>query len=143
MKYRMAVAALSLAGFFVALYLYLWKLGLIGSMACGTGACEAVQLSPYSRFLGIEVPFIGVLGYLALFLVSLLALRRPAERRWTVLLLGLASGALLFTLYLKYVEFFVLRAVCRWCVLSAVLVVLIFVAALLDWRRGPDPVPIR
>ncbi|HXG44925.1 MAG TPA: vitamin K epoxide reductase family protein [Gemmatimonadales bacterium] len=143
MKYRMAVAALSLAGFFVALYLYLWKLGLVGTMACGTGACEAVQLSPYSQFLGVEVPLIGVLGYLALFLVSLLALQRPGERRWAALLLGLASGALLFTLYLKYVEFFVLRAVCRWCVLSAALVVLIFVAALLDWRRGPDPAPIR
>ncbi len=143
MKYRMAVAVLSLAGFFVALYLYLWKLGLIGTMACGTGACEAVQLSPYSRFLGIEVPLIGVLGYLALFVASLLALRMPGDRRWVVMLLGLASGALCFTLYLTYVELFVLRAVCRWCVLSAALVVLIFVAALLDWRRRPHPAPLR
>ncbi len=139
MKYWMAAALLSLTGFFVALYLYLWKLGLVGTLACGTGACEAVQLSPYSRFLGIEVPLIGAVGYLTLFLASLIGLRRPEDRRWAALLLGLSSGALLFTLYLQYLEFFVIGAVCRWCLVSAALVVLIFVASLLAWRRRSVP----
>ena len=37
MKHRMAAGLLSLIGFFVALYLYLYKIGLIGTLACGTG----------------------------------------------------------------------------------------------------------
>jgi hypothetical protein len=52
----MATALLSLAGLLLALYLYLYKLGLIGQLACGTGGCETVQLSPYSRFLASRCP---------------------------------------------------------------------------------------
>jgi uncharacterized membrane protein len=40
-----------------------------------------------------------------------------------------------FTLYLTYLELFVIHAVCRWCVVSGVIIVAIFVAALLDQRR--------
>ena len=79
MIYRMGAALLSLLGLFVSAYLYLYKIGRIGTLACGTGGCETVQTSEWSRFLGVEVALIGVLGYAALLLVALLALR-PASR---------------------------------------------------------------
>ena len=92
MKYRMAAALLSLAGFFVSLYLYLYKIGRIGTLACGTGGCETVQLSPYSRFLGLEVALYGVVGYLVLLVIGLDTLRRPARRRSALGLLLVLSG---------------------------------------------------
>ena len=52
MKHRMAIAVLALAGFFVSLYLWLWKVGLLGTIACGDGGCETVQLSEHAEFLG-------------------------------------------------------------------------------------------
>lgn len=64
----MAAAILSLIGVFVALYLYLWQLGIVGTPGCGTGGCETVPLSSYSRFQGLEAPLIGLGGYLSLLL---------------------------------------------------------------------------
>jgi uncharacterized membrane protein len=135
MKYRMATAMLSLAGFFVALYLYLFKIGKIGTLACGSGGCETVQASPYSRFLGIEVALYGVAGYVMLFVLSLVAVQRPEDRRVSRLLLFLSALGLGFTAYLTYLEFFVIHAICRWCVGSAVIISLIFLSTLLDWQR--------
>jgi uncharacterized membrane protein len=139
MKYRMAAALFSLAGFFVALYLYLHKLGVIGELACGiSGSCEAVQSSSYATFLGISVPLIGVAGYGVLFALGLVSLERPADRRWPRLVLLLSGLAVGFTAYLTYIELFVLHAICRWCVASAVLITLTFLSAMLDLRGSAE-----
>jgi len=135
----MTTALLSLAGLFVATYLYLYKIGRIGTLVCGTGACETVQLSPYSRFLGLEVALYGVGGYATLLILSLLALQAPpgSRSRASDWLLGLSLVGVVFTVYLTYIELFVLHAVCRWCVTSAVIIGAIFVVSLLD--RWPKP----
>jgi uncharacterized membrane protein len=137
MIYRMSAALLSLAGLFISAYLYLYKIGKIGSLACGTGGCETVQWSPWSRVGGLEVSLIGVLGYAALLAVSLVSLQ-PAlgSRRTPTLLLAALSGiAVCFTIYLTYLELFVIHAICRWCVVSGVIIVVIFLVSLLDLRR--------
>ncbi|HEV8598620.1 MAG TPA: vitamin K epoxide reductase family protein [Gemmatimonadales bacterium] len=128
----MGLALLSLAGLFISIYLYLFKIGKIGTLACGTGACEQVQLSPQSRFLGVEVALIGVLGYAVLFGLALLALQpRFAGPSWPArLLVVLSGGAVLFSAYLTALELFVIHAICRYCVVSAVLIVVIFLLAL-------------
>lgn len=137
MIYRMSAALLSLAGLFISAYLYLYKIGRIGSLACGGGDCEAVQLSQWSRFAGVDVALIGVGGYIVLLALSLAALQPPlADRRWpTTLLVVLGGIGTLFTIYLTYLELFVIHAVCRWCVASAVIIVAILLAALLDQHR--------
>jgi len=137
MIYRMGAALTSLLGLFVSAYLYLYKIGRIGTLACGSGDCETVQTSPWSRFLGVDVALIGLLGYAVLLVVALLALRSSqVERRPPALLLtGLAAGGVLFTAYLTYLELFVLHAICRWCVGSAAIIVTILVLGLLELRR--------
>ncbi len=137
MTRRMAVAVASLLGVFVSAYLWLHKIGVIGSMVCGTGGCETVQFSPYSLFLGIDVALIGLLGYIVLLLVALIAIHpSQANARGPALaLLGLSVGAVLFTARLKYLEFFVIGAVCQWCVVSAILITVIFVLSVLEYRR--------
>jgi len=141
MGYRMSAAVLSLTGFFVSAYLYLYKIGRIGTLACGTGGCETVQQSPWSRFAGVEVSLIGMLGYIGLLVVSLAALQ-PAfagGRRPVTLLLVLAGLGVGFTAYLTYLELFVIHAICRWCVGSAAIILCIFVVALLEHRRLSRP----
>jgi uncharacterized membrane protein len=137
MIYRMSAALLSLIGLFISAYLYLYKIGRIGALACGAGGCETVQQSPWSRFGGIEVSLIGLAGYTGLLLVSLAALQPDlSTRRWpTTLLVVLAGLGLVFTAYLTYLELFVIHAICRWCVASAVIILAIFIVALLDQRR--------
>ncbi len=139
MIYRMSAALLSLAGLFISAYLYLYKLGRIGSLACGTGGCETVQLSPWSRIAGVDVALIGLLGYAGVLALTLAALQPGlVGRRWpATLLAGLAGFGVLFTVYLTYLELFVIHAICRWCVASGFVILTIFIVALLDLRRLP------
>jgi uncharacterized membrane protein len=134
---RMVGAALALVGLFVSLYLWLWKIGLLGVLACGDGGCETVQLSPYSALLGIPVALFGVVGYAAMLAVCLAGLHgAAATRSWpTVALLILSGIGLAFTAYLTYLEAAVIHAWCRWCVVSAVIVTLIFVTAVVGFLR--------
>ena len=138
MIYRMGAAFLSLAGLFISGYLYLYKIGRIGSLACGTGGCETVQLSSWSRFAGLEVSLIGVLGYVCLLGLSLASLEAGGYRQWPIRAMAVAAGiGVGFTLYLTYLELFVIHAICRWCVASGFIILAIFAAALLDLRRLP------
>ena len=141
MIYRMGAALMSLIGLFVSAYLYLYKIGRIGTLACGSGACEAVQTSQWSRFAGVEVALIGVVGYALLLAAALLALQPAlAARRWPAdLLTALAALGVLFTAYLTWLELFVIHAICRWCVGSAAIIVSVLILALLARRRAPEP----
>jgi uncharacterized membrane protein len=133
----MAIAVLALVGALVSLYLTFYKLGWVGSLACGPGGgCAVVQSSPYAVFLGVPVPLWGLLGYLALLGLALYGLRPGGLARPAVgwLLLGWAALAAMFTAYLSYLEAFVIRAWCRWCLVSAGLVVAIAWAA---WMGRP------
>lgn len=132
----MITATLALAGFFVALYLSLWKLGVVGNLACGTGGCEYVQTSSYAVLLGVPVAFYGVAGYLALLAVSLAGLSRWADRREpTLVLLALSGLGVAFSAYLTYLEAAVIHAWCRWCLVSAGIIAAIFVASAVGLRR--------
>jgi uncharacterized membrane protein len=138
MTYRMSAAFLSLAGLFISAYLYLYKLGRIGSLACGTGACETVQLSSWSRFGGVEVSLIGLLGYAALLALSLASLQAEGgvHHQWPLKAMAVAAGVgVIFSLYLTYLELFVIHAICRWCVASGVVILAIFTAVMLELRR--------
>ncbi len=132
---RMAVALLSLVGIFIAGYLLLHRLGLVGRLVCGpTGSCETVQASKYATFAGVPVPAIGVAGYIVLLALSLLGLRPglTEDRRITLALVALSLVALAFTGYLNALEAYVIHAWCRWCIASAVVVALTFGCALAD-----------
>lgn len=132
------IALLALIGLFVALYLLLYSLGYYGQLLCGPGSCDTVQASKYAHFLGQPVSLWGTLWYASVLVLSLLALgpvgrRRGAFRTLVRLLAAAAIAGLLFSIYLTVVELLVIHAVCLWCVISAVLTLLIFFLAE-PWR---------
>mgnify|MGYP003417040458 FL=1 len=137
MKYRMGTALLSLAGMLVSAYLWMFKHGYIGSLACGTGSCATVQLSEYSKFLGVDVALLGFVGYALLLGLTMLGLQPAwqARREPARAALLFSAGGVLFAGYLTWLELFVIHAICRWCVGSAVIIVLVFLLQLLDHRR--------
>ena len=132
MRRRQAIALLALAGIFVALYLWLHKIGVIGVLQCGSGGCDTVQASRYADFLGLPVALYGVAGYLALLVVSLMAVRpgSAGRRGFDVVLAVAASVGFAFTIYLTALELFVIHAICRWCVASAAIITAIWIIAL-------------
>jgi uncharacterized membrane protein len=132
----MLTALVALVGLFVALYLAMYKMGLIGTLACGTGGCETVQLSRWAVFLGLPVATWGV-GYYALVLVLAIAglQDRWVDSRGLALSMLIVTGwGVLFSTWLTYLELFVINAICRWCVASAVLAVILFALVLWDWK---------
>ena len=136
MMRRMAIAFLSLVTGIVALYLHLYKTGVVGNLQCSTGGCERAMFSPWGWFLGVDVALIGVIGYTLLLITSLVSIQpRFQAERWPVfLLLVLAILGFVFTLRLKYGEFIVLRTFCPWCAISAVAITIITILSTLEWR---------
>ncbi len=135
MRHRQAIALLALVGLFVAVYLWLHAIGIGGAIKCGaSGGCDVVQTSRWAVFLGQPVALYGVIGYAVILIVALAGLRPAAlvQRGWSALLFGLATIGFGFTLYLTYLELFVIHAICRWCVGSAVIITVIWLIAMLE-----------
>lgn len=133
----MLAALVALAGVFVASYLTLYKLGYIGTLACSVGSCETVQTSKWATLLGMPVGMWGVAFYVGVLAVSLVGVSPAhAERRSiSLILVGMTGFGVLFSAWLTYLELFVIHAICRWCVVSAVIALVLFVLALWDWRK--------
>lgn len=139
MNRRRAIAILALLGVLDSVYLLLAKLGFIGGLSCTIShGCDRVNTSSYSEFLGIPVSGIGLIGYLALFVLAIVSIqpRWLDDPRPDRLLSLLAGAAVAFTLYLTYAEIFVLGAICQWCVVSQLLILGIFVLALFGALKG-------
>lgn len=139
MNRRRAIAILALLGVLDSVYLLFAKLAYIGGLSCTIShGCDMVNSSSYSEVFGIPVSGIGLAGYLSLFVVALAGtqprwLEDPRPDWLLSLLAGLAVG---FTLYLSYVELFIIRAICQWCVVSQLLILAIFVLALIGALTG-------
>lgn len=133
----MMVAVLALIGAFIATYLTLYKIGVIGELTCSIHGCETVNSSRWATFLGFPVAAWGVAFYAAMFVVATIGIGQKfeAERNISQALALMSGVGVLFSVWLTYLELFVIHAVCMWCVTSAVIVIIIFVLSLRDLRE--------
>ena len=124
---RQTIAFTALVSGLVALYLHLWKKGLMGPLACTANhGCEIVQFSSWGWFLGVDVALIGTIGYSLIFITAMIgSTPRSTDERWpTYVLAALVYPAVLFTIRLKHAEFFIMHTFCPWCAVSAVTITL-------------------
>lgn len=136
-----AIVVLAAIGVVVAGY-GLWQhYAPVGSAICNISerlSCDIVNKSPWSEVFGIPVAGIGLLGYLAMGALALMALGRVrpivARPSPAVLLLVLALGGLAVQGFLTYIEFFVIGVACPICVVSQALILAITVLALIACR---------
>lgn len=124
--------AVACAGVLVAGYLGVTKL-LGGSAAFCTagGGCDMVQASRYAVVLGVPTALWGVAAYVA---VGALAAVGLTPGRWLATF-AIAAAAVGFSAYLTWLELFVIRALCGYCLVSAALAVALL--AVLVWTRPP------
>lgn len=141
MTKRMIVAGLALAGIFVALYLFLYKIGVVGNLSCSIGSCETVNLSRWALFLGAPVAAWGVGFYVVMFILALASLQdRYSDSTGIAKIIAGASGiGFVFTVWLTYLELFVIHAICQWCVISALLVTTMFAFSMADLKERAAP----
>lgn len=135
---RMAIAVLALLGLFVSLYLSMFKWGMMGAIQCSIGGCQTVQNSPWSMFLGQPVAVWGLGAYLTLLALALAGLQpRFVNERWVALaIFGISAVGVLFSAWLTYLEAAVIHAWCQWCVISAILITLIFFLSVPGLKRA-------
>jgi uncharacterized membrane protein len=129
---RLLAAALALAGLAIAIYLTIVHYDH-SSPVCvgGGGGCEKVQTSDYAEFAGAPVALIGAIGYAAI----LISLALPAEpSRFLGALLGFVGFG--FSMYLTFLELFVIDAICQWCVASAVVMTLLATTTVVRFLRA-------
>lgn len=127
LKLRRIALVLGLLGLGVAGYIAIVE-SSGGSPVCvaGSTGCSTVAESDYAELAGINVAFIGVVGYLSILAATLIGgdLGRAGGLLFTMIGFG-------FSLYLTYLELFVIDAICQWCVASAVLMTGLFVVCAL------------
>jgi uncharacterized membrane protein len=114
---RIAAIVIAVVGIGVATYIAIADASR-GSPVCLAGGhgCETVAQSHYSHLAGINVAVIGIAGYAFLLVAAILG--GDAGRFSGLLLAAIGFG---FSVYLTYLELFVIDAICQWCVASAVL----------------------
>ncbi len=126
------ILILSIMGILVSAYLTYHYFNTEDVAFCLTGEdCEIVKESRYSSILGIPVAVLGIVGY---FSISLTTLSSFTKRRKWMLLFFLSTAGVAFSAYLTWLELFKINAICSYCIISAVLMLLIlgFVLSIMD-----------
>jgi uncharacterized membrane protein len=124
-KLHWAVPLLALLGLVVAGYLaFIESTG--GEAVCGpVGDCNTVQQSDYAFLFGVvSVGLLGMLSYIAI-LSAWLIDRWGSERLADLAKIAIFFIALFgtfFSIYLTFLEPFVIGATCAWCLTSAVVI---------------------
>jgi uncharacterized membrane protein len=130
----MGMTVFNLLGALVALYLWMFHLGL-SKLACPIQGCEVVQTSAYSSILGIPVATIGFFAFTALFALSLTSVLLETFRAER-LVFAIASLGLLAYVGFTYLELFVIKAICFWCVVSSLMMLGAWICAWMAGRSG-------
>jgi protein-disulfide isomerase len=132
---------LGFVGLFVAGFLSLSHL-LDISLPCGiTKGCDIVTTHP-SSFLfgnkesGFPVAYLGFIGYLFLTIIAIVRSSIGLEKSRSLIVVGFLASAVgaLYSGYLTYTSLYVIHEVCRWCLGSAItmIVTTIVYAAMLQ-----------
>jgi uncharacterized membrane protein len=126
---RVLIPILSVLGLGVALYLTYVETQNVAAVCGPVGDCNAVQASPFAKLFGfLPVGLLGALGYVGLIVAWFVARSDGAYSRIAALLMfAMALFGVLFTIYLTYLELFIIHAVCIWCLSSAVLMSLVLI----------------
>lgn len=84
--------------------------------ACGgiQTTCYAVQTSQYETTFGIKNAHAGLVIFSLMAVLTFLYLKKPSKNKKQIISLGIIGGSL-FALYFLYLQFFVLNAICKYC----------------------------
>ena len=135
--YRISLI-LVVIGLLVSIYMTIYKDTPNDALCLGSGDCSTVNASRYSEVYGIPVASVGIAGYFAILLVQWFERRdKFFEKNGPMLVFGMALTGFLFTVYLIYVEFAILKAYCPFCLASQSAMTLIFIISIIRLVRQP------
>jgi uncharacterized membrane protein len=120
-------------GLVVAGYLSYVEITHVEAVCGPVGDCNTVQQSEYARLFGfLPIGVLGMAGYvmiLAAWFIGLFTGSKSADYAALAMLAMTASGTL-FSVYLTFLEPFVIGATCAWCLSSAVIMTALMLLSL-------------
>ena len=123
------IPILAIVGIFVAGYLTFVEASGAEAVCGPVGDCNTVQQSKYAMLFGVlPVGLLGLIGYLLIFgawIIARLDLDRFSDLA-TVTIFGMTAFGTLFSIYLTFLEPFVIGATCAWCLTSAIVTAALF-----------------
>jgi len=138
------VQLLTVPGMILSFYLLLYHSGNLINVCSANGWDDCGKVSgpgaPYSSIGPFPVALMGLAGYAVIFLLIWLKDWLPRlEEYLPELMVGLNGIAFLFTLGLTAIEIFVVEAICRYCVVSAVIITIMFALSVSYLRSFNQP----
>lgn len=125
----------AVAGLLVAIYMAYVEVSQTEAVCGAVGDCNTVQQSVYARLFGLlPIGVLGVVGNVLMLLAWVVGQSRAGNlpRLAQVALLGMALFGTLFSVYLTFLEPFVIGATCAWCLTSALTMLLLL------WLVAPE-----
>lgn len=135
-KLPIAAVVLALIGLLDSVYLTVHHLTAEPVPCSLISGCETVLTSTYAEMAGVPLAAFGAAAYFAAFSLALLA---AFGNRNAWLFFGIAAtGMAGFTLWLLYLQAYVIGAFCQFCLISAATSLGLFIIAVLSkfWRRS-------
>jgi len=123
--YQLLIPVLAVIGLFIAGYLSYVEMTQIEAVCGPVGHCNTVQQSSYAiLFDFLPVGVLGAIGYVAILCAWFFHKYGPKSwnRQITFALLGFTLFGTFFSIYLTFLEPFVIGASCMWCLASAVII---------------------
>ena len=128
-----AIPILAILGLGASIYLTYVDVSHTQALCGPVGDCNTVQSSPYAKLFGFfPVAVLGMLGYIAILITwTWRRMRSDSIARMAgPILYGMALFGTLFSVYLTYLELFIIRAVCIWCLSSAIIITAVMLLTL-------------
>jgi len=136
---KWVIPIVSVLGIGVAFYLTYVETSGVEAVCGPVGDCNIVQLSPFAVLFGIlPVGLLGLIGYALILAGWALYHYGPKNFQWaaSIAVWGMAFFGVLFSVYLTFLEPFVIGATCMWCISSAIFQTIIFLAATAPAKRA-------
>jgi uncharacterized membrane protein len=92
--------------------------------------CESVLSSSYSTIFNIPIALIGFIYYLLILINALIYFKKPNQFSKNILSY-IPTFSFIFSAYLVYLQLFVLRSICQYCMLSAATSTIIFILSII------------
>jgi len=139
-RIRFSSTILAALGFIDSLYLTWVKITANPALCIkGLGDCVTVNSSKFSELFGIPIAALGGLAYLVILVCLLLENRYHFFSSYApYAVFGLSLFGAVYSLYLTYVEFAVIKAICPYCLTSAVIILVIFILSIIRLVNDQD-----
>lgn len=131
---RLAIFILGLCGFLVARHISKKKKDKEKPFVCPLNFdCHTVVNSDYSKLFGVSLETLGMIyyGLVSIFYFLIIFLPETLPIILINSLIALSLIAFLFSIYLIFVQIFILKSGCFWCIISTIISVLIFILTIL------------